>query len=135
MKKSIILSVISIVVALSGCRMVGSSRPTLVQGIVENRTASTIRDVSVYHLPTRIHVDLNSILAGRASAVSFSPQVMRADEAVLSWTDNEAKFVRRLQLPKEDSESETGMSILVYRIFVSGNATVELIPVETPREQ
>jgi hypothetical protein len=111
---------------ITGC--VSMKPPVISRGVIENWTETSLRDVTVSHLPTHVKARFSVILPQFKAEIGFEPKELLAEEAVLQWAEDGQFHSVRLVLPQTLDTEETGPVILVYSIYSGGRATVKLKP-------
>jgi hypothetical protein len=112
-------------ICMSGC---ATPKPLLLRGaVIVNATSDTIRNIRVYHEPTERIGNVSALPAGGAFNLEFSHRPMLADRAIVSWLDRRGEAHKvSLALPQESLDAGETPFVLVYRIELSGDVSVEL---------
>ena len=101
-------------------------RAIIVRGTIENKTMVVLKEVQVFHLPTRAITSVSAIYPKTSAEIGFRPTQLRADVAVLSWIEKGNQMKVRLEVPQVAAAGHEGPLTLVYRIFPGSRVTVQL---------
>jgi len=104
----------------------GKDRTIIRRGVIENMTEVILKEVEVLHLPTNVITSVSAVLPNTRAEIGFQPTQLRADSAVLRWTERGRQIEVQLEVPQVAQEGKKGSLTLVYRIFSGGRVTVQI---------
>ena len=114
----------------ASCTTTHKPRYKVSHGTIYNSSTKEIHDVRVVHEPTKKVVATNSILADRSFDLGFEEQMLRADYAVFTWTDDAGNHHEQIvHLPHPLKKSEE-MHEVIYTIDQRGKVLVSVTPLD-----
>ena len=112
----------------ANCTTTNEQRYKVSHGTIYNSSTQEIHDVRVVHEPTKRVVATNSILPDRSFDLGFEGQMLMANYAVFTWTDdagNRHEQMVPLQRPLKKNEE---IHEVIYTIDQSGKVSVSITP-------
>jgi len=100
--------------------------PNITLGAIENATRTKLTDVQVIHRPTGALVGFSPILPGKRAELGIPSSKLRADIAIISWTQLGEKHTITLDMPKKPIGESSSEMMLLYTVHPSGHVTAEL---------
>jgi len=112
------------VLCVSGCRTLDPIM--LDRAIVMNTTTAELIDVSITHQPTQITGSASLILPGKTFDLGFSQRPLRAEQAVVTWTQQGYRHSKNLFLHFEAPDQNSPYT-LIYIIKEHGQVEAKLV--------
>lgn len=114
----------------TNCTTTNKQRYKVSHGTIYNSSRQEIHDVRVVHEPTNLAVVTNSILPDRSFDLGFEGQILMANYAVFTWTDDVGnRHEQMVHLPRP-LQKEEEVYELIYTIDQGGKVSVHLAPLD-----
>jgi hypothetical protein len=114
----------------ANCTNINKQRYKVSRGTIYNSSRQEIHDVRVVHEPTNVVVATNSILPDRSFDLGFEEQMLMANYAVFTWTDDVGnRHEQMVHLPRP-LQKEEEMHCLIYTVDQRCKVSVHLAPLD-----
>lgn len=114
----------------ANCTTTNKQRYKVSHGSIYNSSTQEIHNVRVVHEPTKTVVATNSILPGRSFELGFKGQMLMANHAVFTWTDDTGnRHEQIVHLPRPLKKNEE-MHEVIYTIDQRGKVLLSIAPLD-----
>ena len=114
----------------ANCTTTNKHRYKVSHGSIYNSSTQEIRNVRVIHEPNKTVVATNSILPDRSFELGFEEQMLMANYAVFTWTDDTGnRHEQVVHLPRPLKKNEK-MHEVIYTIDQRGQVLLSITPLD-----
>ena len=106
---------------VTGCQKVSKVKlPTMDLGIIENRTKYKMKDVKVFHLPTRASLSTSTILPYSRFEIGFAPTELPGETVIVCWSQQDKSYKVTIDVPNIEGTQAAQNMTLLYKLFARG---------------
>ena len=118
------------VIICANCAITNKQRYKVSHGTIYNSSTQEIHNIRVVHEPTKKVVATNSILPDRSFDLGFEEQMLMANYAVFTWTDDAGKYHEQIVYLPRPFKKIKEMHEVIYTVDQRGKIIVSVTPLD-----